>query len=97
MTSAIQASQAADLSGLILTASLIGQVIGLASLTDIYLSAAHHDPAHALTVTTVAVAATLVITTACARRARTESADTARSLPAPPQPSTNPAEQICGG
>jgi MFS family permease len=97
MTSAIQASQAADLSGLILTASLIGQVIGLASLTDIYLTAAHHGPAHALTVTTVAVAATLVITTACARRARTEPTDIGRSLPAPPQPSTHPADQTCGG
>lgn len=97
MTSAIQASQAADLSGLILTASLIGQVIGLASLTDIYLSAAHHGPAHALTVTTVAVAATLVITTACARRAPTEPADTARSLPAHRQPSTNPADQARRG
>jgi hypothetical protein len=80
MTSAIRASQAADLSGLILTASLIGQVIGLASFTDIYLSAAQHGPAHALTVTTMAVAAILVITAECARRAPTEPADTSRGL-----------------
>ena len=74
MTSAVRVDQAADLSGLIWTAGLIGQVIGVAALSDIYLSAASHDAGHALTITTAAVAITLGITTLCARRATTEPA-----------------------
>jgi hypothetical protein len=67
LTAAIQPSQAADLSGLILTASLIGQVIGVVGFVGIYLSASAHGSGHALEVTTAMVAATLSLAAAFAR------------------------------
>jgi hypothetical protein len=71
LTSAVRADQAADLSGLILTASLVGQVLGVATFAGIYLGGAAHGSAHALALTTAVVAATLVVTAACAMRAVT--------------------------
>lgn len=49
-----------DLSGLILTASLVGQVVGVAALTGIYLSASARDPARALQLTTTITAAAML-------------------------------------
>ncbi len=69
LTSLVRPAQAADLSGLLLTADFVGTVLGAASFAGIYLSAAAHGSGHALAVTTGALAATLVVTAACARRA----------------------------
>jgi MFS family permease len=69
LTAAIRAGQAADLSGLLMTASLIGQILGIAAFVGIYLAAAPHGSAHALAVTTAVLAAVLVATAACAHRA----------------------------
>lgn len=59
-------AQAADLSGLVLTANWIGTVLGVASFAGIYLSSAAHGPARGLATTTGAIAATLLATAACA-------------------------------
>jgi MFS family permease len=96
MTSAIRAAQAADLSGLVLAASFIGQVLGFASLTDIYLSNTDHGPAHALTIATTAIAVTLVITAACARHAPTERAGSPGGLAPGRQCSIERADQSQG-
>jgi MFS family permease len=69
LTAAIRPGQAADLSGLLMTASLIGQILGIAAFVGIYLAAAPHGSAHALAVTTAVLAAVLVATAACAHRA----------------------------
>lgn len=69
LSTAIAASQVGDLSGLILTASLIGVVIGVAAFVGVYLSAASHGGGHALALTTVLLCAVLLATAACARRA----------------------------
>jgi len=69
LTTAIQPSQQAHLSGLILTASLVGQAIGVAAFVGIYLTEASHGPPHALAVTTTVLAATLLMTALCTRRA----------------------------
>jgi MFS family permease len=69
LTNAIQRSQQAHLSGLILTASLVGQAIGVAAFAGIYLVEAAHGSAHALAMTTAALAATLLVTALCARQA----------------------------
>jgi hypothetical protein len=61
LTTAIRPAQAADLSGLILTASLLGHVTGVAAFVGLYLSAAPHGSAHALAITTEAIAAALVL------------------------------------
>jgi MFS family permease len=68
LTTLVRPAQAADLSGLLLTASLIGQVLGVAAFTGIYLSAAPHGSARALALTTWVIAAALVATAACAVR-----------------------------
>jgi hypothetical protein len=65
----VRQAQAADLSGLILTASLVGQVIGVATFVGVYLSAAAQDPAHGLAVTTWGLSCALVVTAAFAFRA----------------------------
>jgi hypothetical protein len=65
MAAAVRPVQASDLSGLILTASLIGQVLGVAAFVGIYLDAAPYDAAHALALTTGAIAAALIVTTLC--------------------------------
>jgi hypothetical protein len=67
LTSAVRPAQAADLSGLILTASLIGQVTGVAVFGGVYLSAAAHRSGHALALTTGAMAAMLMLSAAAVR------------------------------
>jgi MFS family permease len=69
LTTTIRPEQAADLSGLLMTASLIGAVLGTAGFVGVYLGAAPHGSAHALAVTTAVLAAVLVATAACAYRA----------------------------
>jgi MFS family permease len=69
MAAAVRPAQASDLSGLVLTASLIGQVLGVAAFVGVYLDAAPHGAAHALALTTGAIAAALILTTACAHEA----------------------------
>jgi hypothetical protein len=69
LTTLVERGQAADLSGLILTADFVGMVLGAAAFAGIYLSAAGEGSAGALAITTAALAATLLITAACARRA----------------------------
>jgi hypothetical protein len=66
MATAVRPAQASDLSGLVLTASLVGQVLGVAAFVGVYLDAAPHGAAHALALTTGAIAAALIITTLCA-------------------------------
>ena len=61
LTTTIRPAQAADLSGLILTASLLGQVAGVAALVGVYLSLGPHGSASALTTTTSILAAVLVL------------------------------------
>jgi predicted MFS family arabinose efflux permease len=69
LTTLVGRGQAADLSGLILTADFVGMVLGAAAFAGIYLSAAGNGSAGALAITTAALAATLLVTAACARRA----------------------------
>jgi len=69
LTAAVGPGQAADLSGLMLTAALVGSVLGVAGFVGIYLGAAPHGSAHALVLTTGVLAAVLVATAACALRA----------------------------
>lgn len=69
LTTAIAASRVADLSGLILTAGLVGQVVGVAAFAGVYLSAAAHGGGHALATTTGLLCAALLATAVCARRA----------------------------
>jgi predicted MFS family arabinose efflux permease len=69
LTEAVRPAQAAALSGLIITASLVGQVLGVAAFVGIYLGAAPHGSAQALASTTGAIAAALVVTAVCAFRA----------------------------
>jgi MFS family permease len=69
MTAEVRAGQAADMSGLVLTASLVGNVLGTAGFVGIYLAHAPRGSAHALELTTVAIAAALAFTAACGYRA----------------------------
>jgi MFS family permease len=69
LSATVRAGQAADLSGLLLTASLLGGVAGIAVFGGLYLGAAAHGSGHALLVTTLALAGALLVTAACARRA----------------------------
>jgi hypothetical protein len=66
LAGAIHQAQAAQLSGLILTASLVGQVVGIAVFVGIYLSAEAEGSAHGLAVTTWGLFATLALTAAFA-------------------------------
>lgn len=66
LTSVVDAAQAADVSGLIITASLVGQVLGVAAFVDVYLSALHRGSPFALTLTTVVLAAALFPASVCA-------------------------------
>ena len=67
LTAAVNPSAAADMSGFILTASLIGQVMGVATFTGIYLSQSGHHPQSALAITTEVIAAVSIITAACGK------------------------------
>jgi hypothetical protein len=69
LTHAVRQAQAAQLSGLILTASLVGQVVGIAAFVGVYLGATARDSGHALAVTTWALSAALALTGAFALRA----------------------------
>jgi Major Facilitator Superfamily len=69
LAAAVRAAEAAQLSGLILTASLVGQVVGVAGFVGLYLSAAAGGSAHALAVTTWALSIVLALTAVCAFRA----------------------------
>jgi predicted MFS family arabinose efflux permease len=66
---AVRQAQAAHLSGLILTASLIGQVVGIAAFVGVYLSAAAPSAAHGLAVTTWGLSCVLALTAAFAFKA----------------------------
>jgi hypothetical protein len=66
---AVRQAQAAELSGLILTASLVGQVVGVAAFVGIYLSVAATGSAHALVVTTWALSCVLALTAVFAFKA----------------------------
>jgi MFS family permease len=68
LTTTIHPAQAADLSGLILTASVLGQVAGIAGLVDVYLSLAPHGSARALAITTGILAGVLVLAAVSASR-----------------------------
>lgn len=70
LTARVASSQVADLSGLLLTAGLLGSVLGVAGVSGVYLGAAAHDPGGALTSTTLVLAAALLLTAACAWIAR---------------------------
>jgi MFS family permease len=67
LSTLVPPAQAADLSGLVLTADWIGTVLGIASFAGIFLSSAAHGPAGGLATTTDAIATTLLATAACAR------------------------------
>jgi MFS family permease len=84
LAEAVAAGQAADLSGLLLTASLIGSVLGVAALGGVYLGAAEAaGSAHALAATAAAGAAVLLLGAAAARRALTDpAAEAPRARPA---------------
>jgi MFS family permease len=66
LTDVVRSDQAADLSGLVLTASLIGQVIGVAGFGGVYFSAGSHGSAHAFAATTMALGGTLIGIAVCA-------------------------------
>src|ERR671930_340119 len=65
MTGTVGPAQVADLSGLLMTASLIGAVFGTAGFVGIYLGAAPDGSAHALALTTGVLAGALMVTAAC--------------------------------
>jgi hypothetical protein len=69
LSASVQPRQAADLSGLLLTASLVGGTLGTAGFVGIYLGAASDGSGHALALTTGVLAAALAATAACALRA----------------------------
>jgi MFS family permease len=66
MAAVVDRTQAADLSGLVITASQVGQVLGVAAFVGIYLAEAARGSAVALEFTTGVLAAALVATSACA-------------------------------
>ena len=71
LTAVALPAQAADISGLVLTASLVGNVLGVATFAGIYLGAAPHGSARALALTTGVIAFGLLCTAACALKAVT--------------------------
>jgi len=82
LTTLVRHDQAADLSGLVLTASLLGQVLGVALFTGVYFGELSHGSAHALAHTTVAIAGGLVATATCAARMNRAVARRATASPA---------------
>ncbi|HET7855180.1 MAG TPA: MFS transporter [Gaiellaceae bacterium] len=69
LASAVRQAQAAHLSGLILTASVVGQLVGVAAFVGIYLSAGARSSAHGLVVTTCVLSGVLALTAAFAFKA----------------------------
>jgi predicted MFS family arabinose efflux permease len=70
LTEVVRTEQAADLSALVLTASLVGQVFGVAVFAGVYLSAVPLGSAQAFTLTTAALGVALVVVAGCASLAR---------------------------
>jgi hypothetical protein len=66
LTTTVRPTQVADLSGLVMTAALVGQVLGVAAFVGVYLSRAGDGSAHALAFTTIVLAAALMGTALCA-------------------------------
>jgi MFS family permease len=66
LTASVAPTQVADLSGLLLTAGLLGSVLGVAGVSGVYFTSAAHDPGGALTSTTLVLAAALLVTAGCA-------------------------------
>ena len=81
LTTTVRPAQVADLSGLILTASVLGQVVGVAGLVGIYLTLAAGGSANALATTTGITAGVLAL---AALGAGLERARIARSRAAGP-------------
>ena len=69
LTTLVAPPQAADLSGLILTADWTGTVLGVVTFTGVYLSTERHHAPEALALTTAAIGAALLATSICASRA----------------------------
>jgi hypothetical protein len=69
LAGAVRQAQAAHLSGLLLTASLVGQVVGVAAFVGVYLSGAARTSAHGLAITTWALSCVLALTAVFAFRA----------------------------
>jgi MFS family permease len=69
LAAAVPPAHASDLSGLVLTASLIGQVLGVAVFVGVYLGAAPHGSGRALALTAAVMAAALLVAAACAHQA----------------------------
>jgi MFS family permease len=84
LTSSVQTGQIADLSGLIITSSLAGSVLGVAMFAGIYLGAVPDGSPRALAVTTAVVAAVLFVTAACAARALAPASAARRPVAAEP-------------
>jgi MFS family permease len=72
LTTAVSGEQAGALSGLVLTASLVGQVLGVAAFAGVYLSDAPRGSAHAFALTTAALAVASIAVGCCACLARHE-------------------------
>jgi MFS family permease len=66
LTMVVGTKQAGALSGLILTASLVGQVVGIVVFAGVYLSAAPRGSAHAFALATFALGVALVVLAGCA-------------------------------
>jgi MFS family permease len=69
LTTVVRPANAADLSGLIITASLMGQVLGVAAFVGVYLSGAPNGSARAFALTACVLAAALVPAASCSRKA----------------------------
>lgn len=69
LTERVAPGQASDLSGLVLTAALLGGALGVAGFAGVYLDAAPQGSAAALALTTGVLAVALAVTAACAHRA----------------------------
>ena len=69
LTAVVDTGQAADVSGLIITASLVGQVLGVAAFVDVYFTALPLGSAAALALTTIVLAVALFLSAASAGRA----------------------------
>jgi MFS family permease len=79
LAAAVPDREAAQLSGLLLTASLVGQVVGIAAFVGVYLSEAGRSSAHALAETTWALFLVLALTAGFAFRATGARLTTPRS------------------
>jgi MFS family permease len=69
LTTVVRDAQAADLSGLIITASLVGQVLGVAGFVGVYLAALTPGSTSAFALTTIVLAAALALPAVCSLKA----------------------------